>query len=103
MNKDSITESKEKFHEKQGVPIVALCFLSLHASVSNVAESQQDSSSDLITEGATVFLTTAEVSNLRQKAEKGDANAEYSLGILYMEGLGVLRDDTEGVKWHKAA
>ena len=59
----------------------------------------QDSSSDLITEGATVFLTTAEVSNLRQKAEKGDANAEYSLDILYME----VRDDTEGVKWHKAA
>src|ERR1700740_3297691 len=84
---------------------LAIGLVSFFLAITAAAQTQNisNSSSDVIPERATVFLTTAEVSNLRQEAEKGDANAEYSLGILYMEGLGLLRDDTEGVKWHKAA
>ena len=33
----------------------------------------------------------------------GDADAQYSLGILYDDGHGVPRDDTEAAKWFRLA
>jgi TPR repeat protein len=43
----------------------------------------------------------------RPLAQQGDAEAQYSLGVLYLEGRGVAqgipRDDAEGVKWLRKA
>lgn len=40
----------------------------------------------------------------RSAAEKGDAEAQYELGVSYFLGVGVPRDPVEAVKWfHKAA
>jgi hypothetical protein len=36
-------------------------------------------------------------------AAQGDADAQYSLGILYDNGTGVVQDDTEAAKWFRLA
>ncbi len=36
-------------------------------------------------------------------AEQGDAGAQYNLGLLYRQGLGVPQDDAEAVKWYRKA
>lgn len=36
-------------------------------------------------------------------AEKGDARAQYNLGLLYASGLGVTHDFQAAYKWHRAA
>ena len=36
-------------------------------------------------------------------AEQGDADAQYSLGVLYANSKGVLKDYKEAVKWYRKA
>lgn len=36
-------------------------------------------------------------------AEKGDARAQYNLGLLYASGLGVTHDYQAALKWHRMA
>ena len=36
-------------------------------------------------------------------AEKGDARAQYNLGLLYASGLGVTQDYHAALKWHRMA
>ena len=36
-------------------------------------------------------------------AEKGDARAQYNLGLLYASGLGVAHDYQAALKWHRMA
>jgi TPR repeat protein len=44
------------------------------------------------------------VFTLCEKAKQGDADAQFSVGISYLEGLGVKKDVEEGLKWvNKAA
>lgn len=38
-----------------------------------------------------------------QKAQAGDPEAQFSLGLMYQLGLGVPQDDKEAVKWHTRA
>ena len=40
---------------------------------------------------------TPELDELRARAEQGDADAQFNLGLMYGNGLGVPEDDT-GVK-----
>jgi uncharacterized protein len=40
---------------------------------------------------------------LRQPAERGDADAQYKLGLMYVTGQGVARDYAEAVKWYREA
>jgi len=40
---------------------------------------------------------------LKAKAEQGDANAQFNLGLAYHDGAGVPRDDAEAVKWYRQA
>ena len=42
--------------------------------------------------GATLFGT-----------EQGDANAQYNLGVMYMNGEGVEQSTEEAIKWAKKA
>lgn len=36
-------------------------------------------------------------------ASQGDADAQYNLGVLYMNGRGVAQDDFQAVKWYQSA
>lgn len=48
-------------------------------------------------------LSDAEVSELKAKAEKGDASAQYDLGKAYKEGGGVIHSDELAVQWYRKA
>lgn len=37
----------------------------------------------------------------RKAADKGHADAQHSLGWMYAQGKGVLKDDAEAVKWYQ--
>lgn len=51
---------------------------------------------------ATRINTTGE--RMRQQAEKGDAEAQYLLGLAYVVGLGTtVKNDAEGFKWMRKA
>lgn len=39
----------------------------------------------------------------RPLAEQGDANAQYSLGVMYANGRGVPQDYAEALKWYRLA
>ena len=43
------------------------------------------------------------IEQLRQEAEQGDAEAQYSLGLRYATGSGVPEDDQEAAKWYRKA
>ncbi len=40
---------------------------------------------------------------VKAKAEKGDATAQFNLGLMYMNDLGVEKDYAEAVKWYNKA
>ena len=46
-------------------------------------------------------VTAAEVENYRKAAEKGDAKAQYKLGVCYADGEGVSKDLKQAVYWWK--
>jgi hypothetical protein len=41
--------------------------------------------------------------SLRVAAEQGDAEAQYNLGLMYLEGLGVKQDNVEAYAWIRTA
>src|ERR1035438_5882856 len=44
------------------------------------------------------------LADVRAKAEKGDAQSQNVLGsALYLGGLGLVKDETEAVKWYRKA
>jgi len=44
-----------------------------------------------------------QLSTLLGNANKGDAAAQFNLGVMYDEGDGVPEDDAEAVKWYRKA
>ena len=51
----------------------------------------------------TAATVETELGFLRQRAEQGDADAQYNLGFVYARGLGVPQDFVEAVKWARLA
>jgi len=45
----------------------------------------------------------SQISELRAKAEAGDADAENALGVMYRTGEGVGQDKEEAVRWYRSA
>ena len=45
----------------------------------------------------------APITELRRQAEQGDPDAQSILGLMYANGEGVLKDDTEAVRWYRLA
>ena len=43
--------------------------------------------------------TPAQINALRERAEQGDAEAQYDLGFIYVTGRGVPPDDAEAGRW----
>jgi hypothetical protein len=50
-----------------------------------------------------VQAQTPEIDALRVRAEVGDAEALYDLGVMYANGRGVPEDDAEAVRWYRLA
>ncbi len=46
---------------------------------------------------------TAALRLWRPLAERGDADAQFRLGVMYESGQGVLRSDAEAIKWYRKA
>ena len=49
------------------------------------------------------MMKTAAADTLRKAAERGDAKAQFSLGVCYQNGWGVGRDTAEAAKWYSKA
>ena len=47
--------------------------------------------------------TRQEIDALRARAEAGDAEAQYDLGVRYANGLGVPEDEAEAMRWYRLA
>lgn len=45
----------------------------------------------------------ANISELKNKAEQGNAEAQYNLGICYDNGYGIEKNIEEAVKWYRKA
>ncbi len=43
------------------------------------------------------------VKSNRKDAEHGNANAQYNLGVMYSQGLGVTQDHAEAARWYQKA
>ena len=43
------------------------------------------------------------IEEIRTKAEQGDADAQYNLGVIYRQGQGVAPDDVEAARWFRLA
>lgn len=48
-------------------------------------------------------FSKSEISYLEREAERGDADAQYSLGVLYAEGRSLEKDDAAAVEWFSSA
>ena len=46
---------------------------------------------------------SADIKTLRKQAEAGDANAQFNIGSMYENGLGVKQDYAEAAKWYRKA
>jgi len=47
--------------------------------------------------------SSKQIAEWREKAAKGDAAAQFNLGIMYDFGRGVVKDEAEAVKWYRKA
>jgi TPR repeat protein len=52
---------------------------------------------------AALIMTGCGETDTKSKAEAGDPNAQYKLGVMYFEGKGVPQDYAEAAKWFKKA
>ena len=59
----------------------------------------------IVAGGLAVMVLSAQddLDTVRQAAEQGDAPAQFNLGNMYANGEGVLKDDTEAVRWYHLA
>jgi uncharacterized protein len=79
--------------------VILALILSLAQSTATISEPQSIPPSP-----ATVSkLSASELSQLRSKAESGDAAAQLALGRAYQDGNGVKQDDDLAVKWYRSA
>ena len=44
-----------------------------------------------------------QLAEIRRRAEQGDADAQFTLGVRYANGDGVIKDDEEAVRWWRLA
>jgi len=84
--------------------IFSLCDFLLMLGVATAQTNKIDGSN--IEENISNFInnvTIEAVDGLKTKAEKGDSESEYQLGILYSHGVDVPKDQTEASRWYGKA
>ena len=52
---------------------------------------------------ASLGAASEDLSDLKAQAEKGDAQAQYNLGVIYYFGQGVAQNYAEALKWIRKA
>ena len=57
----------------------------------------------LLVSGVAWAQTAADIAALRVKANAGDADAQYNLGLMYLKGQGVPQDYAQAVTWWRQA
>lgn len=57
----------------------------------------------LVLAGTATAQEAEQVAEVRAAAERGDATAQFQLGLWYDLGRGVVRDDPEAVRWYRRA
>ncbi|MCS1407836.1 MAG: Secretory immunoglobulin A-binding protein EsiB [Verrucomicrobia subdivision 3 bacterium] len=50
-----------------------------------------------------LLLWLGNENTVRQAAQQGDAEAQFNLGMRYLQGVGVPQDDAEAAQWHQKA
>jgi TPR repeat protein len=85
------------------LPGCLVCFLCANVAVvgGGQASDSQTQSKPTATEKAA--SSADQLKALRQKAEKGDAEAQYRLAVALRTGQGAPKDDAAAVKWYRAA
>ena len=48
-------------------------------------------------------LSAQQLADLRARAEAGDTEAQFTLGVIYATGEGVPQDSAEAVRWYRLA
>ena len=92
MTPDQITEAKKLASEWKPTGTVVAGPPPPAASSSATTAAQQPSAND-----------TPALSLLRKSADKGDADAQYRLGLMYAHGPDVPRDDVQADMWFNLA
>lgn len=76
------------------IPAIMVIFLSTSAAAENSKVSESDTTGSPI---------TSELETLRNKAYKGDADAQFSLGSKFYDGEGVPKDSAKAFEWYQKA
>jgi hypothetical protein len=92
-------EKKEKGWWVDGVKVTSITPLTGSA---NSSAAQPDRAPEHQAAGTSKTLASA-ASECREKAEKGDANAQFELARMYARGQGVETNMVEAMKWGRAA
>ena len=50
-----------------------------------------------------LFSFSVFAEDTKERAEQGDAAAQFNLALMYEDGIGVTQDDKEAVKWYRLA
>ena len=80
-----------------------LCILSTLWSVQYVHADKSQTIQEKSTDNAQLSQGN-DLNSLKIRAEQGDADAQYILGVMYDNGEGVPQNEQEAMKWwHKAA
>lgn len=87
---DILPKQDDKTKQQQEIPSEK------KAAATNITEQRANSEADISTE-------TQALEVLMQKAEQGDAAAQFNLGALYKNGEGVKQDYQDALKWYRKA
>src|SRR6266496_4967168 len=52
---------------------------------------------------AVAFVAQLSATSLYEAAERGDAEAQFNLGMMYSTGLGIEKDDSAAFRWNQKA
>lgn len=50
---------------------------------------------------SSAYASGTDIANTKTKAERGDAKAQFNLGMMYDEGLGVAENDVTAARWFR--
>ena len=81
--------------------IASTILLSMNACGGSRSLSATQDTSPLIAKQGTALA--APIQQLHKQAEKGDAEAQFNLGLLYDRGQGVPKDKREALRWYRLA
>ena len=80
---------------------VTCSFLACFLAGANPSGTQDEAALDICLNSEREPVVRVEA--CRTAAEQGNASAQFELGLMYANGVGVPQDDAEAVKWYRLA